>query len=119
MARCARDPRAPALTNVLRESKVGFIVTNGDPTGLSQTTVADVNFQYRNSNFFGGNVFQSDGYYERSFSSTAGLSLRYRWEYRPGNEIFLGLGQSATIPITSSVPRGTQMSLRVGQTFRF
>ena len=29
-----------------------------------------------------------------NISGNLGLSLRYRWEYEPGNEIFFGIGQS-------------------------
>ena len=54
------------------ESKVGFIVTNGDPTGLSRNTVAGADIQLRDSNFFPGKVAQSDFYYQRSFSNTKG-----------------------------------------------
>jgi Carbohydrate family 9 binding domain-like len=57
---------------VLSESKVGFIATNGDPTGLTRNTVAGLDFQYRNSNFLGGSTFISDAYYQRSFSSGTG-----------------------------------------------
>jgi hypothetical protein len=57
---------------VLEESKVGFIVTNGDPSGLSTNTVAGIDFQYRDSNFLGRYIFQSDGYLLQSFSGTAG-----------------------------------------------
>jgi hypothetical protein len=56
---------------VLAESKLGFIVTNGDPTGATDNTVAGADFQYRNSNV-AGNIVQSDLYYERSFSSRFG-----------------------------------------------
>ncbi len=68
---------------VLAESKLGVIVTNGDPTGLSDNTVAGADFQYRNSNLFGDNIFQADTFYERSFSSVLGdddsfgLALNY------------------------------------------
>ena len=34
---------------VLKESKIGFIIANGDPQGLSESTVAGVDFQYKNS----------------------------------------------------------------------
>ena len=37
---------------IFAESKFGFVVTNGDPTGLTENTVAGVDFQYRNSNYF-------------------------------------------------------------------
>jgi Carbohydrate family 9 binding domain-like len=57
---------------IFRESKVGFIVTNGDPTGLTENTVAGVDFQYRNSNVFGDKIVQADAYYMKSFSSTKG-----------------------------------------------
>ena len=57
---------------ILAESKVGFVFTNGDPTGLTDNTVAGVDFQYRNSNVFGDKVLQADSYYMKSFSSTAG-----------------------------------------------
>jgi hypothetical protein len=57
---------------IFAESRFGFIVTNGDPTGLTQNTVAGVDFQYRNSNAFGDKVVQADAYYMKSFSSTAG-----------------------------------------------
>jgi Carbohydrate family 9 binding domain-like len=57
---------------VLSESKFGFIVTHGDPTGATDNTVVGADFQYRDSNFFPGQIFQSDFYYERSISSTLG-----------------------------------------------
>ncbi len=57
---------------VLAQSKIGFIVTNGDPTGASENTLADADFQYRNTNVLGGKVFQADFAYQRSFSSTVG-----------------------------------------------
>ena len=57
---------------IFAESKFGFVVTNGDPTGLTANTVAGVDFQYRNSNVFGDKVLQADAYYMKSFSSTEG-----------------------------------------------
>lgn len=57
---------------VLAESKAGFILTNGDPTGDSDNTVAGTDFQYRNSDVGGGNILQADIFYQRSFSSTEG-----------------------------------------------
>lgn len=57
---------------VFSESKFGLIFTNGDPTGATSNTVAGADFQYRDSNFLPGKIFQSDFYYERSFSSTRG-----------------------------------------------
>jgi len=55
---------------VLEESKLGFIVTNGDPTGASQNTVAGTDFQYRKT--FGDKIFKADAYFEHSSSSVSG-----------------------------------------------
>jgi hypothetical protein len=70
----AQDLSVVRITEpVLAESKLGFIVTNGDPTGLTRNTLAGADFQYHNSHFGGGkNVLQSDVYYERSYSSKLG-----------------------------------------------
>lgn len=57
---------------VLDESKIGFIVTNGDPTGATQNTVLGSDFQYRDSNIFEGNTLVADSFYEQSFSSSVG-----------------------------------------------
>jgi len=58
---------------IFSESKVGFVFTNGDPTGLSRNTLVGGDFQYLNSHLFGGNdVIQADGYYERSSSNKNG-----------------------------------------------
>jgi hypothetical protein len=54
-----------------------------------------------------------------NISENFGFSARYRWEYRPGNEIFVGLGQSAQISNQGFVGQTTQATMRVGQTFRF
>jgi hypothetical protein len=63
---------ARVTTPVLGESKLGAIFTHGDPTGLSDNTVAGSDFQYRNTHFMGAKTLQADLYYERSFSSTKG-----------------------------------------------
>ena len=57
---------------VLAESKIGMIVTNGDPTGETDNTVLGADFQYRDSNFLGVMIAQADLFYERSFSSLLG-----------------------------------------------
>ncbi len=60
------------ITAPIGESKAGIIVTNGDPSGLSDNTVAGADFQYRDSDFLPGKILQSDVYYQRSFSDTRG-----------------------------------------------
>jgi Carbohydrate family 9 binding domain-like len=57
---------------VLGESELGLVFTNGDPTGLTENTVAGGDFQFRNSTWFGGDTFKADFFYERSFSNVYG-----------------------------------------------
>ena len=49
-------------------------------------------------------------------------SVRYRWEYEPGDEIFLSVGQSAQLPgllpRTTFIPQISQAVFRLGHTFR-
>jgi hypothetical protein len=57
---------------VLEQSRIGFIFTNGDPTGQSDNTVVGADFQYRNSNLFGDKTILADVFYQRSFSNVLG-----------------------------------------------
>ncbi len=83
---------------VFNESQLGFIVTNGDPTGTSNNSVAGIDYQYRNSNFWGGNVFQGDIFYERSFSNVSGdddsfgMALNFPNEPWGGEVVFKQVG---------------------------
>src|SRR6185503_13106069 len=83
---------------IFAESKFGFIVTNGDPTGLTENTVAGLDFQYRNSNLFGDKILQADAYYMRSFSSTEGddesaaVALNFPNEPWAGDFLFKQIG---------------------------
>ena len=54
-----------------------------------------------------------------NISQKFALSLRYRWEYQPGNEIFASIGQSALIPGTTFTPQISQAVIRLGHTFRY
>ena len=54
-----------------------------------------------------------------NISENFGFSARYRWEYRPGNELFVGVGQSALISNRGFVAQATQATIRLGHTFRF
>ena len=87
--------------SVLDESKIGFIVTDGDPTGITRNTLAGTDFQYHDSHFGGGNdILQSDLYYERSFSSTLGAddafgaAINYPNEPWGGQLIFRQVGRN-------------------------
>ena len=87
---------------IFAESKFGFVFTNGDPTGLTDNTVAGADFQYRNSNLFGNKVLQADALYMRSFSSTAGnddsaaVSLNFPNEPWSGDFLFKQIGADFT-----------------------
>ncbi len=87
---------------IFAESRFGLIFTNGDPTGLTDNTVAGVDFQYRNSNVFGAKVLQADVLYLNSFSSTAGddesaaLSLNFPNEPWSGDFLFKQIGGNFT-----------------------
>ena len=82
------------------ESKFGFVFTNGDPTGLTDNTLAGADFQYRTSNMFGDKVLQADLYYMKSFSSTAGhgesaaFSLNFPNEPWSGDFLFKQIGEN-------------------------
>ena len=60
------------VTEPIGESKLGFMFTNGDPTGRSKNTLAGVDFQFRDSNWRPGKILLTDFYYVRSFSDTKG-----------------------------------------------
>jgi len=93
---------ARATRPILAESKFGFIVTNGDPTGLTDNTVTGADFQYRNSKLFGNKVLQADMLYSRSFSSAAGdddsraVSLNFPNEPWSGDFVFKQIGADFT-----------------------
>jgi hypothetical protein len=52
-------------------------------------------------------------------SQNFAFAMRYRWEYRPGDELFISIGQAADIPGTTFKPNITQAVVRLGNTFRF
>jgi hypothetical protein len=87
---------------IFAESKFGIVFTNGDPTGLTENSVAGVDFQYRNSNVFGDKVLQADAYYMRSFSSTAGdddsaaVAINFPNEPWSGDFLFKQVGANFT-----------------------
>ena len=70
-------------TAVLDESRIGAIVTSGDPTGLSRNQVAGVDFRYRRSDFLPGKRLDAVLFAERSYSdvqpddSAFGITVDY------------------------------------------
>jgi len=84
VARIAKD--------IQRESRVGAIMTYGNPIGSDDNGLAGLDYQYRNSNLFGSEVLVVDAYAMKSFSEDIhsndlayGLSLKFpndRWNAR-------------------------------------
>lgn len=52
--------------NVLAESTVGFIVTDGDPGSNLDNSVAGVDFRYLNTRLPGGRQLEADAWYQQS-----------------------------------------------------
>ncbi len=76
--------------NVLEDSSVGFIYTNGDPTSNTDNSVAGTDFQYVNNSFLNNRIFQADGWYQ--VSDTPGLS---------GDDAAFGIG--LRVPSSSGI----------------
>lgn len=57
--------------NVLEESALGFIVTDGDPQANAGNSLAGVDFRYQNTRLPNGRMIESDVWYQQS--STEGL----------------------------------------------
>ena len=58
--------------NVLSDSTVGFIYTDGDPTSNLDNSVAGADFRYVNNDFIGDRMMSADAWYQ--VSDTPGLS---------------------------------------------
>lgn len=54
--------------NVLEDSRVGFIYTNGDPTSNLENSVAGVDFQYINNRLSNGRRLQGNVFFQQSDS---------------------------------------------------
>jgi len=52
--------------NVLSESTLGAIVTNGDPRSNLDNSLVGVDFRYLNTRFAGGRTLQGDAWYQQS-----------------------------------------------------
>ena len=52
--------------NVLEESALGFIVTDGDPQSNSDNSLAGIDFRYQNTRLPNGRTIESDVWYQRS-----------------------------------------------------
>ena len=57
-----------AAANVLAESSVGMIVTDGDPSSNRDNSVVGVDFRYQNSQLIGGKSLEGDAWFQQSDS---------------------------------------------------
>jgi len=72
--------------NVLQESNVGFVVTNGDPASNRDNSVFGVDFRYLNTRLAGGQQIEGDAWYQ--MSDTPGLEgddAAFGWGLRSPN----------------------------------
>jgi hypothetical protein len=61
-----------AVANVLEESSLGLILTNGDPRSNLSNTVVGADFLYQNTRLANGNVIEAEAWYQQS--KTEGVS---------------------------------------------
>ena len=55
-----------------------------------------------------------------NISNAFGLSARYRWEFEPGSELFIGVGEGGQLLDLSHYKSDTtQVSIRLGHMMRF
>ncbi len=71
---------------IFDESKMGFIVTNGDPTGNSRNTTIGSDFQYSNSHVFGSKQLNITASYLRSYSNVHSDDDEYAFGIQFPNE---------------------------------
>jgi hypothetical protein len=53
-----------------------------------------------------------------NISRDLGFLARYRWEFIPGSELFVAFGQGAIISNRGITAQRSQLSVRIGHTFR-
>jgi hypothetical protein len=82
---------ARVSTPVLGTSKIGFIVSNGDPTGATRNSVAGADFQFRDPTLIPGKEVEADAYFQRSFSSKVGDDNAFGFDLNFPNEPWGGV----------------------------
>ncbi|MGE4659014.1 MAG: sugar-binding protein [Gammaproteobacteria bacterium] len=84
-----------AAANVLEESSVGLIITDGDPRSNLDNSLVGVDFRYLNSRLSGGRTIEADAWYQQTeteglLGNDSAYGLRFRM---PNNRRFRwGLG---------------------------
>jgi len=71
---------------VLDHSKLGIILTNGDPAGTSRNSLVGADFQFRDPNLIPGKELLADAFFEHSFSNTVGDDDTFGFDVNFPNE---------------------------------
>ncbi len=82
---------ARASVPIFADSKIGLILTNGDPAGISQNSVVGTDIQFRDPTLIPGKEVQGDAYFQHSFSSGAGNDNAFGFELNFPNEPWSGV----------------------------
>ncbi len=85
-----------AAANILKESSVGLIYTNGDPTSDRDNQLFGADFRYRNTSLIPGSTIQGVAWYQQSDTEgVSGDEQAYGWrmEYPNSERWFAELGQ--------------------------
>jgi hypothetical protein len=78
--------------NILAESTIGAIVTNGDPTSNADNTLVGVDFQYLNTRFANGKTLEGAVWYQQTDTEGfSGANAAYGFSLRaPNTEGWIG-----------------------------
>jgi hypothetical protein len=103
---------ARVAANVLGESAVGMIVTDGDPQSNNDSSLAGTDFRYRNSRLPGNRLLEGQAWYQES--DNTGLNTRTGSPFTDDENRAFGLGVS----MPNSVGwRGSMSSRQVEENF--
>ncbi len=78
------------VSKAIGESRIGMIVTHGDPTGQTDNSVVGADYQFRDSESLGGGVLIADLFYQHSFSSEEGRDSSFGFAASYPNEPWFG-----------------------------
>ena len=79
--------------NVLEESTVGLLFTNGDPRSENSNSLVGVDSRYRNSQIFDGNTLEAEAWYQQTETQDLeGDDAAYGVGVRLANEVGLRAG---------------------------
>jgi hypothetical protein len=89
---------ARASVDVLKNSRLGVIATNGDPTGTTDNSLIGSDFIYRDRSFMGGGLMQATAFYMRTITpdiedDSFGLKFSYPNDKWGWNVSFREIGE--------------------------